>query len=190
MNLQRAPWKSQPMKDFGGKIAVVTGGGTGMGRALVRQLVAEGCDVATCDIIAENLAETVELASAEAGQGAAGRERPVRPAVPRTSGRLPGPRPRCVRDRLHQPALQQRGHRRRRQLHRGQPGRMGTHVQHLLVRRLLHGPGISRHARRQRWPWRRSHGQHQQRQRLPSLARRQHPAYRVQRGEIRRQGIL
>ena len=58
------------MKDFGGKIAVVTGGGTGMGRALVRQLIAEGCHVATCDIIAENLAETVELASAEAGQGA------------------------------------------------------------------------------------------------------------------------
>ena len=58
------------MKDFSGRIAVVTGGGTGMGRALVRQLVAEGCDVATCDIIAENLAETVELASAEAGQGA------------------------------------------------------------------------------------------------------------------------
>ena len=58
------------MQDFGGRIAVVTGGGTGMGRALVRQLISEGCSVATCDIMAENLAETVELASAEAAQGA------------------------------------------------------------------------------------------------------------------------
>ena len=31
------------MKDFSGKIGVVTGGGSGMGRELVRQLVAEGC---------------------------------------------------------------------------------------------------------------------------------------------------
>jgi len=57
------------MKDFGGKLAVITGGGTGMGRALARQLVAEGCDVATCDILDDNLAETRRLCEREASQG-------------------------------------------------------------------------------------------------------------------------
>lgn len=57
------------MKDFGGKLAVVTGGGSGMGRALCRQLAAEGCDVATCDVLDDNLAETKQLCEQVAGQG-------------------------------------------------------------------------------------------------------------------------
>ncbi len=49
------------MEQFEGKLAVVTGGGTGMGRELVRQLVAEGCHVAMCDVSAANMDETVAL---------------------------------------------------------------------------------------------------------------------------------
>ena len=57
------------MKDFSGKYAVITGGGTGMGRELAIQLTAEGCNVAMCDVSAENMAKTKELCVKEAPQG-------------------------------------------------------------------------------------------------------------------------
>ena len=53
------------MKDFAGRLAVITGGGTGMGREIVRQLVADGCSIAMCDVSAVNMTETKRLCEVE-----------------------------------------------------------------------------------------------------------------------------
>jgi NAD(P)-dependent dehydrogenase (short-subunit alcohol dehydrogenase family) len=50
------------MESFADKLAVVTGGGTGMGRELVIQLAQGGASVATCDVNADTLEETKKLA--------------------------------------------------------------------------------------------------------------------------------
>jgi NAD(P)-dependent dehydrogenase (short-subunit alcohol dehydrogenase family) len=57
------------MDSFTGKLAVVTGGGSGMGRELVRQLAAQGCSVAACDLNADTVAETAAMARAVAPPG-------------------------------------------------------------------------------------------------------------------------
>jgi NAD(P)-dependent dehydrogenase (short-subunit alcohol dehydrogenase family) len=54
---------------FSGKLAVVTGGGSGMGRELVCQLAAHGCSVATCDWNADAVARTATTASADTPPG-------------------------------------------------------------------------------------------------------------------------
>jgi NAD(P)-dependent dehydrogenase (short-subunit alcohol dehydrogenase family) len=57
------------MKDFQDKLAVVTGGGTGMGRELARSLSAAGCHVAMCDVSEENMRETARLCELGAPSG-------------------------------------------------------------------------------------------------------------------------
>ncbi len=48
---------------------MVTGGGSGMGRELVRQLAAQGCSVATCDLNADAVARAAAMARAGAPPG-------------------------------------------------------------------------------------------------------------------------
>lgn len=51
-----------------GKILVITGGGSGMGRALALQMVKKGAQVAIADINEKGMAETQKMAGSESGQ--------------------------------------------------------------------------------------------------------------------------
>ena len=59
------------MDSFAGKLAVVTGGGSGIGRELTRQLAAQGCSVAACDLNADAVAVTAATVWAGAPPGVA-----------------------------------------------------------------------------------------------------------------------
>ena len=57
------------MQNFAGKIAVITGGASGMGRELVRQLAAEGCHIAMCDLSVEEMEDSRTQALSVAPDG-------------------------------------------------------------------------------------------------------------------------
>jgi len=82
------------MQDLAGRLAVVTGGASGMGRELVRQLVAEGCHVAMCEVSAEAMEQTRQLCVEERSAHA-----PQRPSCRRGGGTTGAALPRRGRQR-------------------------------------------------------------------------------------------
>ena len=57
------------MKSFAEKIAVITGGGTGMGRELAIQLAEQGCHIAICDVSEDAMDQTRDLCRKAAPEG-------------------------------------------------------------------------------------------------------------------------
>ncbi len=57
------------MQDLTNRISVVTGGGSGIGRELVKQLVAAGSHVAACDLSMEGLEETAHQCEVHRPEG-------------------------------------------------------------------------------------------------------------------------
>jgi NAD(P)-dependent dehydrogenase (short-subunit alcohol dehydrogenase family) len=57
------------MEDFRGKLAVITGAGSGMGRELALQLVRAGAHVAICDLFEDTLREAEQTCRAAAAGG-------------------------------------------------------------------------------------------------------------------------
>ena len=136
------------MEDLAGRVAVVTGGASGIGRALAARLAREGMTV----VIADVEAGALEATAAELGV-TGDRDRRERRGV--------GPGPRRRRDgalRPGRPALQQRRRRWGRRRRRPRPGRLGVGARRQPVGRRPRPALVPAPPPRQ--PGRRPHRQH------------------------------
>ena len=168
---------------FTGKLAVVTGGGSGMGRELVRQLAAQGCSVAACDLNADTVAETAATARAGAPPGV------------QVTGHACDVSDEAQVLRFRDELLEQHasdhvnlvfsnaGIGGGESFVKDSRGGVGAHLRHRLVGRVLLRPRVPAAADRQR---RRRAGQHQQRERVLGVAGPGHAADRLQHGQVRR----
>ena len=175
------------MKDFAGRIAVVTGGGSGMGRELVRQLVAEACNVAMCDVSEAGMAETRRLCEA------AGLPQGLR-VTTHIADVSDAAQVQRFRDEVAERHDTDKIHLLFNNAGIGGGGSMIAHsprgvgkdVQRVLGRRLSLHPRLSADAAKRRGG---PHRQHQQRQRLLGVGRAAHPAHRLQCCEVRGKGL-
>lgn len=96
MTTDTGPVEAPPARRFDGHIAIVTGAGSGIGRATAIRLAVEGAAVACLDVAAEGVEETVEALGVLGGTALAQRcdvtsEDDVRQSVEQVAGSLGRP---------------------------------------------------------------------------------------------------